>query len=290
MTLDIFHCYDARLHTLPEAPTLRAANSEQLLAHHNQLKVANADKVVSRFGTDPDPSDKYSEYGFFESACYGMLEEEDCWTQCKLVWSWIDERPVWASPVHWTCGEWGVLPEPDRPVVRRFRLSLLGGGQLTVSEPFQPMSDGARVNGVPMFICYQPQLRVTADAGDGLRRFTGVIDGVTYEMGAKAALFLPDTPQSIADRVAATFRLLTRADGIGTSVRHPDPDNFMALLDRSEQCCICGRALRDHVSTLLGIGPDCARQMRLPHSLDAANRILQRRKQLLGNSPAEALS
>jgi hypothetical protein len=147
-----------------------------------------------------------------------------------------------------------------------------------------PMSDSPddRVDGIPRFICYEPQLRITADAGDGLRRFTGIIDGVRCEMTPKAALFLPGTPQSVADRVAATFRLLTRADGIGASVRHPDPDNFMALLDRSERCCVCGRALRDHVSTLLGVGPDCARQMRLPHNLDAANRILQRRKQLLG--------
>jgi hypothetical protein len=101
-------------------------------------------------------------------------------------------------------------------------------------------------------------------------------------MGAEAALFLPGTPQSIADRVAATFRLLTYVDRVGTSVRGPDPDNFMALLDRSEQCCICRRPLRDHVSTLLGIGPDCAKQLRLPHGLEAANRILRRRQELLG--------
>jgi hypothetical protein len=143
------------------------------------------------------------------------------------------------------------------------------------------VAPGDRVAGVPGFICYQPQLRVTTDAGDGLRRFTGVIDGVSCEMGAKAVLFLPGTPQSVADRVAATFRLLTHADGIGTAVRHPDRDNFMALLDRTEHCCVCRRPLRDHVSTLLGIGPDCARRMRLPHNLDAANRILQRRRELL---------
>ena len=57
----------------------------------------------------------------------------------------------------------------------------------------------------------------------------------------------------------------------------------MALLDRSERCCVCGRALRDHVSMLLGIGPDCAQHMRLPHSLAAADRIAQRRKELLGS-------
>ena len=202
-------------------------------------------------------------------------EQEDLAERnASLVWSWIDERPVWASPVDWTCGDWGVLPEPDGPIQRRFRLTLRGGGQILVSELFKRF--GGR--GTPIFACIRPQLRVTADAGNGLRRFTGVVDGIGCEMTPKAVLFGPGTPQSIADRVTATFRLLTRADGIGTSVRHPDPDNFMALLDRSERCCVCGRTLRDHVSTLLGLGPDCARQMKLPHNLDAANRILKRRR------------
>ena len=109
-------------------------------------------------------------------------------------------------------------------------------------------------------------MRITTDAGDGLRRFSDIIDGVAYEMGAKAVLFMPGMLQGVADRVAATFQLLTRSEFADTSVRGPDRDNFMALLDRSAQCCVCGRALRDHVSTLLGLGPDCARQMKLPHN------------------------
>jgi hypothetical protein len=276
--LDIFRCYSARLYTLPDAPTLRAANHEQWVQHHRNLEALNADKIVPRFGTDPDAISE-GDFKFWTWTCHSMLEREDLWAQCKLVWSWIDERPVWESPVDWTCGDFRVLPEPDGPILRRFRLTLLGGGQIRVSEQFEPISD---IPGdIPRFTCYQPQLRVTADAGDGLRRFTGVIDAVNVEMSPEAVLFLPGTPQSIADRVAATFRLLTRADRIGTSVRTPDRDNFMALLDRSERCCVCARPLRDHVNTLLGIGPDCAKQLRLPHGLEAANRIQQRRRELL---------
>jgi hypothetical protein len=277
-TLDIFHCLDARLHTLPEAPTLRVANHEQLVAHSNHLEAVNADKIVPRFGTDPDNDREDCE--FFTWCCHGMLRQEDYWTQCNLAWSWIDERPVWVSPVDWTCGEFGILPEPTRPTLRRFRLSLLGGGQVRVSENFEPMSSGA-----DGFICYQPQLRVTADAGEGLRRFNGAIEGVGCEMNPKAVLFLPGTPQSIAGRTAATFRLL--CPDPHSTVREPNPDNFMALLDRSERCCVCRRPLHDHVSMLLGIGPDCARQMRLPHNLDAANRILQRRRELLGSAAVD---
>src|SRR4051812_47576247 len=89
---DIFHCYDARLHTLPDAPTFRTATSEQLQAHHNNLKMLNPDKIVPRFGTNIEEDEPY---GFFTSACFGMLEQEDVWAQKDLIWTWIDERPVW---------------------------------------------------------------------------------------------------------------------------------------------------------------------------------------------------
>jgi hypothetical protein len=282
--LDFFRCHSARLHTLPDAPTLHTANHEQLVQHHHNLKARNADKIQPRFGTQPDDED-----GFFESGCHGMLEHEDLWQQCQLVWAWIDERPVWESPVDWTCGEFGILPEPTEATTRRFRLSLLGGGQITVSEKFELWDRAPPLPGHE-FYCTRCDLRVTADAGDGLRRFAGTHDGTGCEMGAHAVLFPPGTPQSIADRVAATFRLLTRVDRIGTTVRGPDLDNFMALLDRSERCCVCVRPLHDHVSTLLGVGPDCAKQLRLPHGLEAANRILQRRRELLdGHSCAGAV-
>jgi hypothetical protein len=98
--------------------------------------------------------------------------------------------------------DWGVeiLPDPDRELTRRIRFSLLGGGQITVVERFEHER------------YYRPELRVTAHTGEGLRRFTGALDGTFYEMSAKAAVFPRWTPQAIADRVAATFRLLALAD------------------------------------------------------------------------------
>jgi hypothetical protein len=145
-----------------------------------------------------------------------------------------------------------------------------------VRENFERSKVIPEKEGEPPY-CHEPNLRVTTDAGNGLRRFSGIIENCACEMTTHAVLFLPGTPQSIADRVAATFRLL------GAPGEIPDRDNFMALLDRSEQWCVCNRALRDHPSTLLGIGPDCAKQMKLPHGLQAANRIIQRRRELLGN-------
>jgi Family of unknown function (DUF6011) len=265
--------YDARLRTLPDAPTLRQATNKQSIEHSKRLEVLNAAIVPQRFGTDPEDED-----GFFENACHGMLEDEDYWRQCNLVWAWIDERPVWTSPVDWYLE---ILPDPEKPTRRRFRFSLLGGGQLTVIEQFEFWRWSPDLK--EEIYCSQKRLRITADVGNGLQRFAGIMKGCYYEMQATAVLFPPGTAQAIADRVAATFRLLTHTDGIGTDVRSPDPENFAALLDRSSRCCMCGRPLRDHVSTLLGIGPDCAKQFKLPHNLEAATRILQRRKELLSD-------
>ena len=76
--------------------------------------------------------------------------------------------------------------------------------------------------------------------------------------------------QPIADRVAATLR------AIGY-----DPENFYALLDNSEGCAICGRPLRDEISKLIGVGPSCAHSNDIPHSMEAASKRLERRRELL---------
>ena len=265
MTQQIFRCYDARLRTLPGAPTLKAATHEQLVDHYKRFKQLNADVIVPRFGTEADDDD-----GFFESACHSILEQKDYWRQCNLVWAWIDQKPVWVS-----AADWGIhiLPSPEKPCTRRFRLSLIGGGQIRVTEIFKV---GKLFPGHSMIWCGEPELRVRAETNSGLRNYSGIIShGGVYEMSAFAVLLPPGTPPDVADRVAATLRSIDQ-----------DSDNFQALLARSDRCCVCARLLRDHVSTLLGIGPNCAKQMRLSHNLEAANRILQRRKELLGGGMA----
>jgi hypothetical protein len=264
----LFRCYDARLHTLPGAPTLKAATHEQLVAHHQRLNQLNADAIAPRFGTEADDDD-----GFFESACYGVLSQEDYWRQCGLVWSWIDQKPVWVSAADW---DLQILPEPERPCVRQFRLSLLGGGQIKVTEDFE-------LSGIPDWphvTCYEPKLRVQAQTESGLHTHTGIIShGWVCEMATYAVLFPPKTPQEIADRTAATLRLIDAATGDAT-------ENFLALLARSERCSCCNRPLKDEVSKLLSIGPDCVKQMRLPHNLKVAGQIMKRRRELLGEDAA----
>jgi hypothetical protein len=276
--LDIFSCYEARLCTLPDAPTLRQANEKQLREHRGRLEILNADKIVPRFGTDPTDEDN-----FFASAANEMLLREDLWRQCGLTWAWIDERPVWVSPVDWCPAilpDGPILRDPETATDRRFRFTMLGGGQITATERFRFSTLLACAE--PILRREQYELNATTDGGDGIRRFRGVIQGVRREMHAEAALFTPGTPQGVADRVAATFRLLTAAEQVGTSVRCLDANNLLALLDRGKHCCICRRPLRDRVSTLLGIGPDCAKRMGLPHGLEVADKILKRRRELLG--------
>jgi hypothetical protein len=173
----MFDTSNVKLHTLPDAPTVSTATREQFLEHLRRLQDLNADVIPRRFCTHPDDKD-----GFFERACHHMLEEEDCWRQCNVVWAWIDEKPVWESPVDWDIR---ILPDPERPTRRRFRFSLLGGGQLTVAERFKRHDRSIDVDEV---YCSQTQLRITADIGNGLQRFAGMIRSAGYEMKAEAVV------------------------------------------------------------------------------------------------------
>jgi hypothetical protein len=78
----LFRCYDARLHTLPGAPSLRGATHEQRVEHSDLLEALNADKIVPRFGPDPDPPYVDPDHPdfkdeFFVSGCHEMLEQEE---------------------------------------------------------------------------------------------------------------------------------------------------------------------------------------------------------------------
>src|SRR5713226_9787711 len=158
------------------------------------ITINTAEEILRRFGPDPnepDPDD-FSPT-FWESTCEEMLKEEADWQQRGLIFSWIDEKPECVSAIWWDI--MGVLPDPDKPCVRRFRLSLPGGGQIRVTENFVPMSSGG--NDV---ICYEPKLRVQAETNTGLHTTDGIVTRPYYEMSAYAAVFPPRTSQAIADR------------------------------------------------------------------------------------------
>jgi hypothetical protein len=222
---------------------------------HEQLTIDTAAEILRRFGPDPEPIDpEYPETKFWEWACEGMLECKAKWRQRGDVFAWIDEKPAWVPAVHWYLG---ILEDPEKPGKRRFRLELIGGGQIRVTENFKLWRHA------PMgLFCYKTQLQVQAHTDDDVLKVVrnGVLSGGKFcEMATCAVVFPRGTPQEIADRTAATLRLIDAASVDGR-------DNFYALLAHGEQCGCCGRPLKDEISKLVGVGPDCARTLRLPHT------------------------
>jgi hypothetical protein len=209
---------------------------------------------------------------FRASAVRGMQKEEAEWRRAGKVFSWIDLEPDWVSAAEWYMGsQWGYPAEPTAPCNRILRFSLIGGGQIKVTEEWRLRHHPPYE---PWLSCYEPRLAVKAHTEEGLSSAAGLLDhGACYEMAAYAVVFGHNTPQAIADRVAATLRAIDT-----------NSDNFRALLDGSTGCAFCGRALRDEISKLIAVGPDCARRCGIPHNVAAANRRLERRRALLGDA------
>jgi hypothetical protein len=126
------------------------------------------------------------------------------------------------------------------------------------------------LEGSPSVWCPEIELKVTAHTDGAITMATGEkYEGHYFEMNAQAVVMTRGR-QDITDRVAATFRLIDN-----------EADNFFALLDGSTGCACCGRALRDEISKLIGVGPECAQKHRVPHSKKAAERRLALRRKLL---------
>src|SRR5450631_2148813 len=128
-----------------------------------------ADEALRRFGPDPDYNPKYADCRFWESACEEMLKEESKWRQLHQTFAWIDEKPVWVNATSWEII--AGLAEPTKPCTRHFRLSLIGGGQVKVTEEFRLRK---YKDMEPWLTCYDRRhLRVQAETEEGLRTVSG---------------------------------------------------------------------------------------------------------------------
>jgi hypothetical protein len=119
------------------------------------------------------------------------------------------------------------------------------------------------------------RLIVQAHTSDGLYRCAGNLYTEQSDIFAHAAVFDGHVPQEVAERVAKTLGAIDWED------------SYYALLDASQGCAMCGRPLRDEISQLVGVGPTCARQYRIPHNMEAANRRLKIRRELLGEGTVQ---
>jgi hypothetical protein len=216
---------------------------------------------------------------FTANAWEGKGQYEAEWRAQGQAVAWIDPKPHYINCCDWD--HFGILREPEQACVRIMRFVLLGGGQIRVQEKFS--APGHRLMAHHDFMncreCwasyeYGRRLLIQAETPDGLVKVSGRLKGFHYEMNMTAVV-VPARYQTIADRVAKTFRAIGHPDG------NPDGDNFVALLDGSAGCAFCGRALRDEVSKLIGIGPDCARINGLPHNMAAASAVLAKRRAIL---------
>jgi hypothetical protein len=190
--------------------------------------------------------------------------------QGDFTLAWIDTEPDWVSACEW--GNGIILDDPKTLCWRTIRFSLIGGGQIKVTEE---LSSYYKSFGLESYLRDgDPDLVVTAHLSGShtVVRYRGkLIRTRCYEMDAHAIVFPIRGIQDIADRTAATLRAIETT-----------PDNFYALLAASSRCAFCNRPLKDEVSKLVGVGPDCAEQHRIPHSMKAASARLALRQKLLG--------
>jgi hypothetical protein len=227
----------------------------------------------------PDITDEYDS-DEYERECRDYVERsairhEAKWRDRGGFVSWVELEPEWLSVKHlWGMPDDG-LPDPKAPCRRIFRLTLIGGGQLRVTEKFvwrRNFETGEiEHTSFGSTICYEdPKLAVIPHVEDGVVRASGLLkDTGCNEMDQSAVVLFRGGDQALADRVAATLRLIRSGA------------NFWALLDGSLGCAVCGRALRDEVSKLLNIGPDCAKKLGRTHNLAAASEALHLRGKLL---------
>jgi hypothetical protein len=141
---------------------------------------------------------------------------------------------------------------------------------LTVTQRFEPRYD--RINNETV-ICHigDDRVTITAHMPDRLHRYHGHICSYYSDCAASAVVCSGNADPEIVRRAAATLRTIG-----------PQEEVFYALLDSSTGCAICNRPLRDEVSKLIGVGPDCAKQNGIPHNMEAANPRLKLRRELLG--------
>jgi Family of unknown function (DUF6011) len=200
---------------------------------------------------------------YMASGWRAKTESEAEWQKEGHGISWVDLQPYWVSACDWSL--W--LDCPWHECTRVIRFVLIGGGQIKVQERFYVDS---RTNRIVNDWTYGSRLTVKAETADGIAIVKGKLATALAEMVCMDAVLMAPRQQAIAERTADTLRLIDC-----------DANNFAALLDGSEGCAFCERRLGDHISKLLGYGPICAQNYGLPHTLEAANAKLAKRRALL---------
>jgi hypothetical protein len=92
------------------------------------------------------------------------------------------------------------------------------------------------------------------------------------EMSYEIVSLPAGTPQDVADRVAKAWRAIIDVEL---------PKDYATVMPLSGRCGVCHRPLADQISKTLGIGPDCARRLGVPHNAETASTIITKRHKFL---------
>jgi hypothetical protein len=220
-------------------------------------------------GNDEDETEAL----WLESAWDERRKAEGKWKSEGWQVRWLSD-PDLVVPGGWSIAfDLPIEPEPGRMI---FRFTLIGGGQMKIAREWKRYAVG---NGGTQVFNGPDRIELTAHAGDEVRRASMVLKSVYSgggEMSCYALLYRRADPV-LVDRAVRMFEAFNE-----------EFDAAFALLDSRQGCACCRRPLRDGVSKLVGVGPDCARQHGIPHNLEAASRRLALRNQLLGEDRGHA--
>lgn len=207
--------------------------------------------------------------------------------------AWIDLDPAWMPKAGWLTGLIHLMrPPTDTSALwkTRWRFSLPGGDPidtLVVNFAGRFISDRRLAALLGDWQTSITSIRVTVNDATGFKRY---YDGMILDATEGCEMrqwCVTGLPVDIAERVAMLIRNVFD-EFLGPSF--PDlfhdstPEEkgeFLStirphLADRL-RCYSCGRALSDEVSKALGIGPDCAAAVGIPHTQAAAHRALGER-------------
>lgn len=222
----------------------------------------------------------------------GMAECSAKWQAEGKTFAWCKDEPDWSHCEVFIKKAWEdpSEPFPAEPCQITTWFSLIGGGRVGVVQRWiwwRCMDGMSRTRELsrdyPVYNVWKDEhtflaeesvidhrLIVQAHTADGLLQCTGNLHTMQCDIFAYAAVFDGRTPQGVADRVAKTLGAIDWED------------TYYAMLDASQGCAMCGRPLRDEISQLVGVGPTCAKQHGIPHNMEAANRRLKIRREILG--------
>jgi hypothetical protein len=171
--------------------------------------------------------------------------------------------PEWATPYtildYLFCS--GEDPGSSHSIV--LRLALIGGGEVEL----RMKSHVSIING-DKSEHLDSEMAMTIVDSESSSSYRGKLLYDGFEM--QCAIYATrGCPEELINRVDRTLKAIE------------EWESLCALLAPSERCFCCARPLRDEVSKIIGVGPDCAKRIGISHGWDTATMVLEYRKSLL---------